>query len=454
MIYNTGEVLAHPCESLYSRIRRFYISNRGCKVEWERIARNVSNVKRKNEKEKRNINNPFVYWPLAYIDQNSSTESDLIDDSPIKQLRGYFPKKHCPICAGIYFHSDVFDKPWLEKCPIHNVELTAYCPTCNMIWPTAARLRYVSCNTCGTLVKSEEQFDFEFLTQRKKVDELYDHVKFLKKTIPQFIPITYMRGHCYFEQINLESRFLISVLKTTECLPNSLTAYFSENIVSSKVEQLDFNYEQLDYGFRSKSGPSSEVIEEVRATLSNVLGRKHKLGKCRSEYTECIACKAWYLWCVSVSNPNAFKREYDFLIWGRVFRSIFNFDCPAIVKRPREVITNNESFLCPDEEKSLLNNAVCKRVFDLRSIDALAYIYQWLSEDKQLTRFFKQKKPYSIHQPRKCYRYGNKRYPKIPIYLYYLNGRYTLASPKFSLIQYLHDSEELLLKWYGGNRIT
>lgn len=449
MIYNTGELLSHPFESLYSKVRRFYVSNRGCKIEWRRISMELTDIAEKGQINRESINTPYVYWPLAFLDKNSLVASKKIDDLDFNQLKGYNPKKHCSVCAEIYFHSDVFDMPWVRICPIHDVELLRHCPTCNMNWPTAARLRHVNCPTCGNGVSNRKVFDAKFPSKRSELRKLCEHNRLYKEVVPKVIPNTFIRGHRYFEQINLESLFLISVLKRIESLPENLVSYFNDSIPSSGVEQLHFVYEQLDYGFRPKSIPSSEIVQEVKTALTKTLDKKHKLGACLSKYDDCIACKTWYLWCISVSNTGVFKCEHDQSMWGSLFKTIFHFDCPAIVKRPRQIIVNNDSFLGSDEKKSLLNNAICRKVFDLRSIDALVYIYQWLLEDRQFTRYFEQSQQGRVQQPERCYRYSTKRQPKIPIFLCHLDSEYTLTWPIFSITQYLQNSEEFLLKWYG-----
>jgi len=452
MIYNTGELLGHPFESMYSRVRRFYTSNRGLKIEWRQICRALADNHAKDQEKIRNINSPYVHWPLVYLAKNSLVTTHDLDNLSFKKLKGYYPKKHCPVCAEIYFHSNVFDMPWVKTCPIHNVELSRYCPKCDMNWPTAAKLRHLNCSTCGTNAASREIFDAAFLSRKSELLKLHGHNRLQKEIIPKTIPSVIIRGHRYYEQINLKSQFLISVLKKLESLPENLVSYFNEATPSSGVAQLDFINGQSDWDFGRRGIPSSETVREVKTALTDVLIENHKLGACRSENSDCVACKTWYLWCISVSNTSVFKYEHDLSIWENFFKRTFHFDCPAIVKKPRQIIISNDTSTDSAEKRCLLNNSICKKVFDLRAIDALVYIYNWLLECQQLTSYFQQSDGDRMRQPERCYRYGNKRYPKIPIFLCHLDSNYTLAWPIFSMTQYLQNSEELLFKWYGKER--
>lgn len=42
--------------------------------------------------------------------------------------------KSCPDCAKIGFYSHFYSYPWMNRCPIHNKQLTKYCLSCRNSW--------------------------------------------------------------------------------------------------------------------------------------------------------------------------------------------------------------------------------------------------------------------------------------------------------------------------------
>ena len=57
--------------------------------------------------------------------------------------------RQCPKCAANYYHSDLFNLPWLGQCPIHHCEFTGSCPKCSQPWPSNDEVSKRSCALCG-----------------------------------------------------------------------------------------------------------------------------------------------------------------------------------------------------------------------------------------------------------------------------------------------------------------
>lgn len=70
--------------------------------------------------------------------------------------------KNCPVCTKNFYHSSVYDVPWVTLCPIHNIPLTHICPECHRSWPTKHELHSRKCRTCGAKV-SYPEVDIEAL---------------------------------------------------------------------------------------------------------------------------------------------------------------------------------------------------------------------------------------------------------------------------------------------------
>lgn len=66
-----------------------------------------------------------------------------------KHLMDYAPRKHCPDCAKGFFHSQLFDYTWLERCPAHGTLLLDRCEECGQRWPRSSALSDRSCPGCG-----------------------------------------------------------------------------------------------------------------------------------------------------------------------------------------------------------------------------------------------------------------------------------------------------------------
>lgn len=57
--------------------------------------------------------------------------------------------KNCPICAYYFFHSELYELPWIQTCPLHNIPLSTHCTHCNQPWPNKEALRTRNCRECG-----------------------------------------------------------------------------------------------------------------------------------------------------------------------------------------------------------------------------------------------------------------------------------------------------------------
>jgi len=161
MHLNLGKGLKRPYESKYSAFRRFLISNPTLsssalkKISTSKIWDTI-NYKIPDKYNLKHINNYHIYG---------------VNDV----------KTHCPICAQQSYHCDLFQLPWITKCPIHKVPLVDNCPSCKKPWPNVDEMIYRECLVCGkeidysNLIKSGKYNDESLYDA---IDRLFDFVTF------------------------------------------------------------------------------------------------------------------------------------------------------------------------------------------------------------------------------------------------------------------------------------
>jgi len=162
--FNHGQFLKIDYESDYNAVRRFLICNPGfsrrhfvhhphsrLKVG---LLDNLPETVTKYAKEPRlstDIDFPIMVKGIQSIPKNYW-------ESPWLRRSSWFSGAYnrvsanwqCPLCASIAFHSHVYSAVWFDKCPIHNEEITSYCPECGIRWPNLSNLLSDNkCSNCG-----------------------------------------------------------------------------------------------------------------------------------------------------------------------------------------------------------------------------------------------------------------------------------------------------------------
>ncbi|WP_197479170.1 hypothetical protein, partial [Oleiphilus sp. HI0132] len=58
--------------------------------------------------------------------------------------------RHCAQCSALFYHSDIYDYPWLTNCPIHDTTLGSTCSRCHSPYPkTRQEIATRHCPQCG-----------------------------------------------------------------------------------------------------------------------------------------------------------------------------------------------------------------------------------------------------------------------------------------------------------------
>jgi|GEM_PF-5357182 len=104
------------------------------------------------------------------------------------------PHRNCQRCGESFYHSSLFDLPWLRNCPLHPQErLTENCPECGKRWFSNSK----TCSCCGIHVR------FSIILQRRQcAGASWDLLKSLKSLVTNF------HRKCHLTQENLSRSFL------------------------------------------------------------------------------------------------------------------------------------------------------------------------------------------------------------------------------------------------------
>jgi hypothetical protein len=139
---NTGLALRQPGDSLYSRLRCFFMSNWG--VPLAVIRQELHRLSKPGQ-----VTRPGHLLALVEQHQREYCRRYRIPYASSDALPLSAAVRTCPVCAVIGYHSIVFQWPWLSRCPVHGVALTLTCPVCGRPWPSAIQLARCQCHGCG-----------------------------------------------------------------------------------------------------------------------------------------------------------------------------------------------------------------------------------------------------------------------------------------------------------------
>lgn len=191
---NTGLALQKPHDSMYSKMRCFFMSNGGIplKVIKDELRRKASgNV----------ATGPGYLVSLVEQHQQAFCALHGLHYTPSQPLSLSTPVRNCPACAQVGYHSTVFQWQWLTHCPIHRLPLFDHCPTCHQRWPSVIQMMQRHCSSCGwstrydpTLHARSMEDDFTILCALHEVDQ-FTHSVTRARLIPQIAFTCTLNGH-------------------------------------------------------------------------------------------------------------------------------------------------------------------------------------------------------------------------------------------------------------------
>lgn len=139
---NTGLALQKKHDSIYSRVRCFFISNWGVTlnaVKQELRSRDADTIGTR----------PGYLVKLVEQHQQDFCALHGITYIPAGPLSLNEPIRNCPACAQVGYHSTIFQWNWLTHCPVHRLPLSERCPTCRQHWPSLMQITQRHCSNCG-----------------------------------------------------------------------------------------------------------------------------------------------------------------------------------------------------------------------------------------------------------------------------------------------------------------
>ncbi len=212
--------MSRPGESQYGQIRRFLIANHGTKIVFpdEIVSR-------------------YRYYKLHHYVRlneykfiNKCNENGLIKQEVPDNISR--PKKWCPKCASIGYHTDLYNLDWVSKCIVHQETLLSSCPKCKKRWrPYGQLLWFNVCTCCGTNLNIKDvvynsKLDTEAFKTYESVMETLDKVT-LKAKFETKLRIYLACSNKWFldieqclsaQAINSFSPFNFSIMKIEELI--------------------------------------------------------------------------------------------------------------------------------------------------------------------------------------------------------------------------------------------
>ncbi|NVJ65923.1 MAG: hypothetical protein HWE16_05490 [Gammaproteobacteria bacterium] len=153
---------------------------------------------------------------LQFLDQKNMKKPE---GSSVQECIGFTAGKkyrliNCPECAKALYHTNLFDLPCVDTCPIHHTPLVDTCPECQSEWPVGLMILKSSCQLCGlksdldAYIQDREQlkqqnfFDLVKLNQRLVTakQSIEGHFEFTAPT---------MTGIASFQSADAKNRVLL-----------------------------------------------------------------------------------------------------------------------------------------------------------------------------------------------------------------------------------------------------
>ncbi|MBL1320727.1 MAG: hypothetical protein COA63_006650 [Methylophaga sp.] len=336
MKLNTGLLLSRPGESAYARYRQFLIANNG--LSFQELTKEL---KRKFLITKPNIFNPTEPYFLAkcatkleheYIEVNYRNKTKSYSDL----IGKYRPKRCCNKCASVGYHCDLFDMPWIRKCPIHNENLTERCNRCNQLWPTASELRLNKCPTCGVKISIQDLLK----TTTNNTDNGYQLIINAQLLVSQGYRLFSSKFYLYKKEhrreyvqdlIHQTSAFYLSVVE------KSLN---KKKLLCHLIKTL--NIEKKTYKVTRIPAPQSitnskelltlktKIIKKTITKFESVFNKKgHLIGTCETNsfpQRVCLPCATLNAWKKLI---NYYDEGYNAYCWSNHLATLYSVPTPS-----------------------------------------------------------------------------------------------------------------------------
>lgn len=323
LAFNLGEMYQLSWESGFAKFRRFLAVNPN--VRYSHLNKSAGNSVISKEALS------AVFTRLFALESSGASACRPLD-VPISGSYGI--TKNCPYCTKIGFHSDFFDYPWVEHCPVHNIPLATECPDCNKPWPVFNEYNKRDCFSCtklrpiklGDMQKLRQQYN-QATNQFKSWKQLVDHYasqssgsKYSLHVNSSKFRKVYLSDndalelHKHFSQSSDE---LDNGDKATASSLNSRT--FNVTLINRKLELSEPHYLNKYLPKRAKwtKGPRHKVFKDIKKFCNNHADEVHTFHRQSIFYSYtnsaeqvkvCPYCFAINLWLDTTTD---FALSYD-----------------------------------------------------------------------------------------------------------------------------------------------
>ena len=376
---NTGLAFHKPYESAYSRYRRFLIANQGlystAGALRKGLKKQLKEFGSKYNVDEFSTSNMALFYEKEFIKKNRLKLN--IEHRALKD--GYRPKRHCPICTASIYHNDIFDLPWVKKCPIHSVNLETKCLKCNSSLPSPGELVKYKCNKCGTNFKITSIVGNNYIGGNNQFNTFKHFLKILHMnatTFKSFYPDTDKHYELNTRiSFNKNSPFYPSIYLAKSKNNKTVTKnqlnllglnFYEVNSNLYNLEQLVPNLFETNYHENEEIRKLEKICKEVNESINNriqftlqkKMPKNHNLGSCFQKGNEkniCIPCKVNLAWGYTRRKPNVlFGNENLYAYLNRLHHITHKntlFITPRVIRR---IYCNDKLFRIPMEMSKYL----------------------------------------------------------------------------------------------------
>ncbi len=329
MSANTGMSLRRPGESLYSMYRRFLIVNKGSIFNSQTSRKaliELANVTLGDYDASLRSVELFSRIECEIVGVNSLAKSSML--SPIT----FFAKsiKNCDECSKIGFHSELYNLPWITRCPVHKTDLSTRCGTCNKVWPVVSKLLGSDCETCGVKITFSKLCERNAFTSDNRFKSFNEFTKFnaravtahqysIKEYNSQYSP---SERAIFRKDANLYSRFTPSALLSN--VDNTFWTRSRLEMLGVKTyRRMTLTFPRSQFEAKEKpllsSHDAEQILERVKIRLLAALFRTQKRFSTDTFRTRLMpwgenistASKAWHYFIAFGSWINNLRRGLD-----------------------------------------------------------------------------------------------------------------------------------------------
>ncbi|WP_444993904.1 hypothetical protein [Aliikangiella sp. IMCC44359] len=314
---NTGILLKIPGESPYSKFRRYLIANSGVIKSRSDLKESLIRLEKSRSSYPQTDKGNEFFDMYEMANKVSKIENVLFSSCASKSdhrkiLYGYGPTRHCQKCTEAYFHSMLFELPWIKKCPVHHIRLTNSCEECGQPLSRITKLLNNFCKSCGCTgnlsraMKKRAENDFSifgFSSQLEEIDRYrYPYVEY--RTRDNRIENGFINNNSWF--------YPHVIYKNNEKEKNKL-GYLS--ITSPALKSYEYIAEYnwpLHANDLIRHHTVIQCFIEITEKIIKALKKKmkHKIGDCFSK-KPCHYCDSFELWIRYI--PREVKQIFQYV---------------------------------------------------------------------------------------------------------------------------------------------